>query len=90
MTNATDMDRALGEQASAYIKLSKGASRTQIARHVGISPYRLDRLARIGLVEGYPPPMSLSQASTHGRKMGNPWGAKFRLRGSPQFGERNG
>jgi hypothetical protein len=82
----TEMDKEHGDKASAYIKLTKDVSRTQVARHVGISPYRMNRLAKLGLVENYPPVMTRSQASTHGRNMGNKWGDKFRLRGSPNFG----
>ena len=89
MSSITELDKAIGGKATAFLKLNKGISRTQVARHVGISPYSLDRIAGLGLIENYPPKMSNSQAATHGRKMGNKWGKKFLLRGSPIFGVQN-
>jgi len=63
-------------------------SRLSLAKLVGISRERLNRLNKIGLIENYPKALSHSQASKVGRAKGNTWG-KFRLAGSPKGGKQD-
>lgn len=71
-------------RANAYVEANPATSRVELARAVGISRERLDRLARIGLITKYPRPLTTSQAASIGRKNGNPWGKSFYLRGTPR------
>lgn len=79
MTNDALM---LAAKANSYLE-SNTPSRPALAKYLGISTYILDTLAKKGLIPKCPPKMTASQAATLGRKMGNPWGTKFRLKGSP-------
>lgn len=83
-TEADDMDHA--SRANAFLQDNPHVSRIELARALGVSRERLARLARIGLLERYPAPMSARLSATLGRKRGNTWGDKFFLRGSPTMG----
>lgn len=83
-SKADDMDHA--SRANAFLKEHPHASRIELARALGVSRERLSRLARIGLLDRYPAPMSAKLSATLGRKRGNTWGDKFFLRGSPTMG----
>ena len=74
--------------ANKIIAEKKFISRLALAKLVGVSRERLNRLNKIGLIENYPKALSHSQASKVGRAKGNTWG-KFRLPGSPTKGEVN-
>jgi hypothetical protein len=78
-------DKALAERANLMIASGIYVSRTAVARALGVSRERLNRLDRLGMIKSYPAPLNNSQAATLGRKV-SPWGTKFRLRGSPDFG----
>ena len=80
-TEQDNMDHA--SRANAYLKANPHASRIELSRAIGVSRERLARLARIGLLDRYPAPMSASLSATLGRKRGNGWGDKFFFRGSP-------
>lgn len=65
--------------------LAKGNySRVGLAKRIGTSKERLDKLAE--QIPKYPSPMNNSQAATYGRiKSNDAWGGKFKLRGSPNY-----
>ena len=66
-------------QANSYTRFG-------LAKRIGVSKYRLDKLGDSGAIPNYPKPMTNSQAATYGRKLGgDAWGGKFRLRGSPRY-----
>ncbi len=85
-TEQETMDHA--SRANAYLKAHPHASRIELARAIGVSRERLARLARIGLLDKYPAPMSAKLSASLGRLKGNTWGDKFFLRGSPTGGRK--
>lgn len=79
---ADDMVHA--SRANDFIEQNPDTTRVALARIIGISRERLDRLARIGLIPKYPRPRTKGQAARIGRANGNPWGKSFYLRGTPR------
>ena len=77
-------DMVHASRANDYIEEHPATSRVELARAIGISRERLDRLARIGLIPKYPRPLTTAQAARIGRANGNPWGKSFYLRGTPR------
>lgn len=62
-------------------------SRFSLARKLGMSKEKLDRINKEHNIPKYPKPMNTSQAAKHNRLVtGDKWGGKFKLRGSPNFG----
>ena len=67
-------DEELGKQITAFIAGNPGASRTVIIRENKTSQERCLRLAKAGLIIGFPPAMSSSAAGRiGGRKRHNGW-----------------
>lgn len=55
-----------------------------LAKRLGISTGKLERIASLGQIPKFPRALTASQAATLGRKKGgDAWGKKFRLKGSP-------
>lgn len=79
----TDSDIA---QKATHILSLGNYSRFSLAKRIGISKEKLDRIAQEHDIKNYPAPMSASQSATYGRSLGDKWGGKFKLRGSPNFG----
>lgn len=64
-------------------------TRTSLARKIGLSRVKLDRIAGDGLIHKYPKALNMSQSSKIGRASGkNVWGNYFKLKGSPNYEKR--
>lgn len=64
-------------------------TRTSLARKIGFSRMKIDRIADEGLIPKYPKPLNMSQSSKVGRASGkNTWGNYFKLKGSPNYEKR--
>lgn len=64
-------------------------TRTSLARKIGFSRMKIDRIADEGLIPNYPKPLNMSQSSKIGRASGkNTWGNYFRLKGTPNYEKR--
>lgn len=64
-------------------------TRTSLAKKIGISRMKLDRIAKDGLIPNYPKALNMSQSSKVGRASGkNTWGNYFRLKGTPNYEKR--
>lgn len=89
----TYMVTAMSDQEIADIanKLLDEAfyTRTSLARKIGFSRVKIDRIADEGLIAKYPRVLNSSQSSKVGRASGkNVWGNYFRLKGTPNYEKR--
>lgn len=68
--------------AASVIIANGVGSRHELARKLGVSRGKLNRLA--AHIPNIPPLLSMSQAASLGRKTGAiKWGSNFRLKGTP-------
>jgi hypothetical protein len=58
-----ETDEQVAERTMAYMLENPGKTRTAIAKKVQISPERLDKLQQMGLIKGYPKPLTSGDAA---------------------------
>lgn len=76
-------DQQIASKANELLE-SNYYTRTSLAKAIGVSRVKLERIAKEQHIPNYPRLLNQSQAASHGVKTGRiKWGSKFYLKGSP-------